>query len=312
MPRFGPDGIFPPEIIEVLERAMEKGVGNGVDLNQVLAEAMERYNHTPQPGLDGLSPDQVVALLSSDWLTPGHGVSINQELTLAELEHIPLFRTARAFLALVRDEGPLGTTSRGHLDRKVVARVMDRLDLEPDIMRFGGTPPKVINEDACGQLRMLREAMENATLIRDRRGFEITRAGLDALRPERAGVLFANLFCEVAGDPKSVMDVCDDVELILARLPVAVWRLSRHATRWTDGEDLAWVCWPMTPEEAPRARSHAVGGSQQFNLGTFMFLLFPLTELGLLEQRESMPGAPDWKVEYRTTPLFERFFEFHV
>ena len=51
-------------------------------------------------------------------------------------------------------------------------------------------------------------------------------------------------------------------------------------------------------------------GNQKFYQANRAAPIF--TELGLLEQRESVPGAPDWKVEYRITPLFERFFEFHI
>ena len=312
MPRYGPDGIFPSEIIEALERAMEDGNGNGVDLDQVLAEVVDRYNYTPQPTLDGLTPDQAASLLSSDWLTPGRGVSINQRLTLAELEHIPLFKYAREFLAFVRDEGALGVTSRGHLDRKAVARAMDRLGLEADVMLIGGAPRKVTNEYDCGWIGGLRELLEDAALITNRRGFEITTAGLDALKPERAGMLFAKLFLATTADPRTVLEVCDDIDLVLARLPISVWRLSQHAVRWTEGEDLAWVCWPVAPEAAVLARSDARGGDNQLGLGTLMFLLHPLTELGLIEERESAFGSSGWKAEYRISQLFRQFFEFHI
>jgi hypothetical protein len=312
MPRYGPDGIFPPEIIQALERAMEDGNGSGADLEQLLAEAVDRYNHTPQPVLDGLTPDQAASLLASDWISPGRGVSINQQLTLAELEHIPLFRCAREFLAFVRDEGPLGVTSRGYLNRKAVARAMTRLGLEPDFMLVGKAPRRVTNEQDCDQLRRARELLEHATLIRNRQGFVITKAGFDALKPDRAGMLFTSLFLEAAGNPKTVMDVCDDIEMVLARLPLAVWRLSRYATGWTDTQDLAWVCWPMAPEEAALARYDAPGGDPQLSRGTSVFLLYPLTELGLLERRESAPGSLRFKIEFRLAPLFHRFFEFHV
>lgn len=312
MPRYGPDGIFPPEIIQALEGAMAHGPRNDIDLDQVLAEAMDRYNHAPQPVLGGLTPVQAASLLASDWLTSGCGVTVNQHLTLAELEQLPLFKCAREFLAFVRDEAPLGATSRGHLDRKAVARTMDRLGLQPDFTLVGQTPRKVTNEDDCGRIGMLRELMEDATLITNRRGFVITKAGLDALKPDRAGVLFTNLFLELAADPKTVIEVCDDIELVLARLPVAVWRLSQYAARWTEGEDLSWVCWPFAPEDAALARSDAPAGDTQYSVGTFMFLLYPLSELGLLERRESPSASPGRPAEYRISPLFRRFFQFHV
>jgi hypothetical protein len=312
MPNDDFESALPPELLEALQRALAEHVGDDVEVDLVVADAVDRYNHAPQRALDGLTPDQAATLIASDWISPASGVTINQQVSVEDVRHVPLFQHARGLLAFVRDEKPLRLTSSGAFDRATVARIMDRLGLEPDFPPHARRVRKVINENDCHELRTLRTVLQSAELIAYRKGVELTRTGHEALRDDQGGALYLDLFFGTLADPVLLPAVGDDVEALLPFLPLAVWRLARHARQWTDSQDLAWVCWPMAAEEAPRARQDAPGGDPVLWLTTVTLLLHPMTELGLLECRELTPDAPAIRSDYRVSPLFDRFFTFHI
>lgn len=285
---------------------------DGATLGHVLTGAIERYDTTPQPALGGLAPLQMATLLASDWFSPDSGVSINQKLIFDETQHVRLMQLARELLAFVRDEGPLRVTSRGAFDRATVARAMAQLGLEADFPELEGRPRKVTNEEDCLELRKLRTLLEGTELIVNRKGLVLAKRGYDVMRPERAGALYTELFLGYFADPVLLPDIGDAPEVMLQVLPLAVWRLSQYAIEWTDGQDLAWLCWPMTAEDAPLARFDAPDGNPEFGFTTYSFLLNPLTDLGLLECRELLHGTPQFRNEFRLSPLFHRSFQFHV
>ncbi len=193
---------------------------------QRIADAVvARYNAEPQADLGGLSPNQLAALLNTDWVAPDAPLRLNQRLTPGDLRDSPLFHNARTLLATLRDEGPLGATAKGNLNRAAVATLLPRLKLDAERLDDLRAVSKVINEPDVFALLQLRITLQGLGLLYRRKGFRITARGRELLSDLKAGTLFGMLFMGTVVNPPFEPSFALRADAMLIALPFAIRNL---------------------------------------------------------------------------------------
>ncbi len=259
----------------------------------------EGYNATPQAELQGLSPNQLAALLDGDWRTKG-AVRLNQALPGELANQAWAFRAALDFLRLVRDHGPAPTTATGNLSRKFVAEALNAIEFPPGHLDYVRTYCKVINEPDVGLLHELRITLVNAGFLRRQRGFRITRPGREALEAAttRPGPLFTRLFLAQMGVPGAFLE--PDGPTFRSPVGPALFLLRFLAADWVDSLWLTdrLLVPHLFPDLTP----------MQLGFSAYQWVVAPCLAFGLAEQREDLTRGGLSSV--RITPLFGQFIEF--
>ncbi|MEO6209012.1 MAG: hypothetical protein ABIQ10_02690 [Gemmatimonadaceae bacterium] len=280
-------------------------------MERVMAARVESYNSTPQPELGGLSPDVVHQLLNGDWKRKG-ALRLNESLTFDELASSAMLADARTLLEYVAAEGPIKETAGGHLARTAVVALLPRLRLP---VRPDGWPEEEapINEGDVYWLPLLRHVLTFAGLFARRKGIRITPIGIELLQPEHAGRLYALLFRTFFQrlELGSLSSFGDHARL-QSTLAFSFYKLRTDARTWATYESLAVESWLDSAKDPPSGFKEDAQDLLSF---TFKHrVLDPLEHFALLESRV-VPRDDDQfddEVEYRCTPLFDRFLRFEL
>jgi hypothetical protein len=287
------------------------------ELNAVLQAATAGLNLRPIPEFGGLSPVEVNELLtadlSPDLAEPGSTIQLNESLPLAALEASSTFHNARLLLEILDARGEVRTTPKGNLPRVVVYEFYERMIWPPDILgRDWLADRKIINEDDIFPLHIVHILLDLAGLIKRRKGvITLTRRGQELLDEDRAGELFALLFrTHFRRLNLGYLDRSETVPGLQQTIGYTLYQFGRVGVEWRLADELTVpLILPAVYDEIPpdpdfdRAASIL---SRRF--------LRPLEGFGLAEIREQ-PRAPGvWGSDYlfRKTPLFDRFFSFHL
>jgi hypothetical protein len=301
----------PPELQAIVDEIKRVGpYASFEEINRVLAARTREYNASPQAALGGLSPDEMSQLLYGDWISVGT-LRLNDGLTLNELVDAAFLADARTLLDFVASEGPVKETTAQNLPRAVVARLLPRLrmpaqrDIADDIPELAP-----LNEGDVLWLSALRHTMMFAGLLMRRRGLRITTRGRELLRPDRAGELYALLFLTVFRKLDLRVFSSDDSHAGLqSTIAYSFYKLRVEARDWRPSEALAESAWLESAKDPPtELEVHDV----DFRHYAFRNrVLDPLVQFGLLEERV-LPTEERWKelIEFRRTPLFDRFLRF--
>jgi hypothetical protein len=304
----------PPELQAIIEEIGRAGPFASVEeINRVLAARTREYNASPQAALGGLSPDEMGQLLYGDWMSQG-ALRLNNALTLNELAEVPILADALTLLDFVASEGPVKETPARNLTRAAVASLLSRLRI-PAQRRIAvdiGEPPP-LNEGDVFWLSALRHTMMFGGLLMRRKGLRITSRGRELLHPDRAGELYALLFLTVFLELDLRVFSADDRHARLqSTIAYSFYKLRAAAREWRSSEALAETAWLESAKDPPSEWE-----VQNVDFRHYAFhhrVLDPLVQLGLLEER-LLPTKERWKdsMEFRLTPLFDRFlrFEFH-
>lgn len=306
------DPPFPPDILAALEAALRQGVSTDAELQRITGAAVGRYNDTPQAELGGLSPNQLSALIHTDWVSPNAPLRLNQRLTPDDLSDSPLFHNARTLLATLRDEGPLAATATGNLSRKAVATLLPRLKLDIERLEEMRAVSKVINEPDILELYQLRITLQGLGLIYRRKGFRITAGGRELLLDRKAGTLFGMLFMGTVVNPPLEPPFAERADAMFIAFPFAIRTLADQSDEWRPAREIAQSIWPPFVEDelALEAESGILPLDVVLLLLTQSVLFIPLLEAGFLERRTLDPGSHLMAdEEFRRTPLFRRAFE---
>lgn len=252
--------------------------------------------------------DLTLARLLADDPLDGSGViGLSQHLDADALSASVVATRGRMMLEYARDNGGIGLTKSGALNRKFLAWAVEAFD-------WPGYEPaevyavnKVIDEVDYLPGWYLHEVMKRRKFMRKHKDrLLLSPAGREAL--DRPGLLQAELFPETfKGRYLPSLDTAfmGDFDLYFGLL---LWQV-RHATEgWASARDILRAA--VIPDDAihelsgyPDAPIHG------FHLRVLRFLAW----FGLLE-----PAATDSRrfdadgYRYRTTPLFDRFVHFHV
>ena len=146
-----------------------------------------------------------------------------------------------------------------------------------------------------------------------RKGLRVTPRGRELLRPDRAGELYALLFLTVFRKLDLRVFTNDDRHAGLqSTIAYSFYKLRAAAGEWSSSEALAEAAWLESAKDPPTEWEVQ---NVDFRHYTFRHcVLDPLVQFGLLEERV-LPTEERWKelIEFRLTPLFDRFlrFEFH-
>ncbi len=179
---------------ELLRREIERRRPRSLEeANRIAAEVCERYNRTPQEELGGLSPMQVHALTSDDWMD--RALSLNANLEVEDLAAAPLLQNARRVLAVLDELGGAKATATGAFNRKIAARMFEEFTIEEDKREFLRKYHKVFNQGDVPYLELLRHLLPQAGLLLYRKGeFRLTKRARALLAPASTGELYRLIF----------------------------------------------------------------------------------------------------------------------
>lgn len=301
----------PPDVQAIFDAVEANGPYESIeDLNRALAAVTAEHNRRPQAELGGLSPEQLAQVLYGDWASRG-ALRLNEHLSIAELEHSAFLADARTLLTYVRDRGPVKETSAGNLPRAVVAALLLQLR-----MAWGQTPAAdrevqgPLNEANVRWLSPLRHVLTFARLLAKRKGFRLTVKGRALLAEGRVGELYALLFRTLFQTlDLRALDVNDRHPGLQATIVYSFYKLRGLADDWRSPAVLAEQAWLESAKDPP---TEWEGMHEDFRHYAFRNrVLEPLAQFGLLEER-LLPSEDSWArpVEYRRTPLFDRFLRF--
>lgn len=280
------------------------------DLNRHLARKADEYNARPQAELGGLSPEQMAQLLYGDWERTG-ALRLREDLTAAELTNAPFVDDARTLLEYVRDAGPVKMTPAGNLPRAAVAALRPRLRL-PETGNLVDLPwtPKQINEGDVHGLGIVRHVLLFARLLVRRKGLRVSARGRTLLADEHAGALYALLFRTVFRTlDLRAFDRSDGHAGLQQTVAYSLYRLRSCAEEWSSPEALAEAAWLASARDAPNEFETRYADLRHWPFRSRV--LMPLCDFGLLEERR-LPAEKPWMapVEYRKSPLYDRFLRF--
>jgi len=303
---------LPPELramFDLLER--EAAHSPNDELNRMMAKHLRDYNTRPQSDLGGLSPDAMHQLLYGDWVSEG-ALRLNEALTHEELSGAAILADARVLLEYFRDEGPVKETAAHYLPRAVVAVLLPRLRMRVRAHAMDEFPPSAhFNEADVRWLPDLRYVLIFGGLLARRKGLRITPQGRAMLSPEREGELYALLFRTLFRKfDLRALDNGEDHAQLQGSVAYSFFRLRSVARKWTSSQVLARTAWLESAKDPLPARDALEG----YDFRYFAFrhrVLDPLAQFGLLECRLG-PGEVWFErdIEYRCTPLFDRFLQF--
>ena len=297
-------------IDELLSDIRDKSFASMADVQRHLERRVNAYNSQPQEELGGLSPNEMQALLDSDWSTKGPLI-VSDTLSADDVRGADILHNAVALLTALRDEGPAKTTKLGNLSREFVGRMLPRFRWRPGYIEHVREMNKVIDEPDVGPLMILRNLLELARLIHKRKGFRISPAGRVLLDEARRGELFALLFRTFFRELSLAwVEHWDGDAGLQQTIAFTFWKLRTETESWASPDHLARVAWLDTAKEpVPEPWANL---STDFRGGRFRRrVLEPLVWFGLLESRD-VPAAEKWQrpIEVRKTPLYDRLLRF--
>ena len=300
-----------PDLKSILDEIERGGPYASIDeINRLLAIRMREYNARPQAALGGLSPDQMAQLLYGDWAMQG-ALQLNDALALDELADVAFLADARALLGYIATEGPVKETVARNLPRAAVAVLWPRLRMPVQrriAVEIGQRGP--VNEGDLLWLPVLRHTLMFAGLLLRRKGLRVTPRGRELLRAERAGELYGLLFRTLFRKlDLRVLGRDDRHPGLQATVAYSFYQLRSAARNWVSSEALAVSAWLESAKDPPTEWETRYGDFRHYAFRHRV--LDPLVQFGLLEERV-LPTEERWKelLEFRLTPLFDRFMRF--
>jgi hypothetical protein len=296
----------------LVEQATAANPGASIDeLNELLGTVMGEYNARPQESLGGLSPESMGRLVDADWNDDAGPIGLDETLSLVDLAASRTLDDARLVLTMLGERGTVKATPKGNLPRVFVAEFHERMRPRPTT-RDEWLPGSARNEDDLFALRLARALLELTGLVKRRHGvISRTRRGEQWSASDRAGVLYAAIFrTHFRKLDLAFLDGASSAPLLQHTVATTLYLLRAAGREWkSPAELLPLVVLPGVLAALP---THPLFDQGALMLGTRV--LRPLEGFGLLEARE-FPRAPEEiaaRIEFRTTPLYDRFLRFDV
>ncbi|MGH7670440.1 MAG: hypothetical protein ACRENQ_13215, partial [Gemmatimonadaceae bacterium] len=196
--------------------------------------------------------------------------------------------------------------------RAAVAALLPRLRAQSRLpSRYAEGEPAPRNEEDVFWLSPLRHCLLFAGLLVRRKGLRIGGRGRDLLADDRAGELYALLFRTVFRTlDLAALSGGDQHAALQSTIAFTFYKLRTAARTWTTSETLAETAWLESAKD-PRTEAERLSDVDYRHYTLRHRVLDPLVQFGLLEYR-MVPTDESWReeVEYRLTPLFDRFLRF--
>ena len=267
----------------------------------------------PRTALEEPSPGEIRQLLAGDWRGTG-ALRLDSTLTHEEVGGIPFLADARSVLDYVKHQGRLRVTRDGSLTRSVIAALLPRLRIagaRPAIVGLNARP--ALTESDVRWLPALRQALTLGELLVRREGaLWLTNRGSHLLAADHAGELYRLLFRKLFRQVDLRALTRDDRHARLqATIAYSFFKLRTGAQQWASLEALAETAWLASAKDLPNEWEAA-----NIDVRHYAFqhrVLDPLVVVGLLEERRAaMRDAAIEMVEFRCTPLYDRFMRFEL
>ncbi|PJK27852.1 hypothetical protein CVT23_20485 [Minwuia thermotolerans] len=245
--------------------------------------------------------------LANDSLDGSGVISLSNRLDAEAISASVVATRGRMMLEYARDNGGIGLTKSGALNRKFLAWAVEVFD-------WPGYEPaevyavnKVVDEIDYLPGWYLHEVMKRRTFMRKHKDrLLLSPAGREAL--DRPGLLQAELFPETfKGRYLPSLDAAfmGDFDLYFGLL---LWQVRRATEGWASAREIFRAA--VIPDDA----IHELGGYRDAPIhGFHLRVLRFLTWFGVLEPAATDPRRFDAdEFRYRATPLFDRFVHFHI
>ena len=200
------------------------------EVEQAIGTVYNKHNSTPDPGMGGLSPNQIGRLLHSNWDDSNCPIKFNKNLTIDDLKQSPFFHNARLLLnTLIQMEKENTATAKGNLTRNVVKAVFDRIIISESDRKFILKYKKIINELDVRPLHYIRVVCESTGIIElQKKKFIVKKKYIELLDDKNAGKLFYLLFfCYFRKFNIGYVDRSPDFDCIQDTIPYSFYRLSK-------------------------------------------------------------------------------------
>jgi hypothetical protein len=240
-------------------------------------------------------------------LRQSEAISIVEDADPEAIRKVPLVVMIHALIERAVTSDGLMLTATGNLSRADVALLFEKLDWPDYDKDMVLAVNKVLNEIDVMPIHIARIVAQEGKLLRKRKArMYATKLAKEMISPGREPALFQTIFETLFWrintgyfDRSSIEDWPQD------HVGVVLWCLSVSAHDWMPPSELTGICtlpyqgetlraWDL-PEYAVEAR-----------------ILRPLTWLGLMEQRRSVPDDAFSRHEYRKSPLFDSVLKFDV
>lgn len=289
----------------------DQSFGSLDEANLALQNLMDGHNEQPDPEMGGLSPNQVTQLVYLDWDNPDNPIELDDQLSIADLQHVKFLLNTRIFLrSLQVNQGPTVTT-KGNLNRKVVRMMLEHMHWPDGYIKDLFKYNKVVNEHDVLPLHMIRVVCECGGLIRKRKtSFRTTRKAEKLIADDQIGALYAQLFYVFFRKFNiAYTDRLPDCPGIQATVAYSLYRLGTVVKNWRSIESL------LTDILLPTVRAEIHDSIQAYYELTWPLekrILDPLKEFGLIECRyeKVKSGFYPKLTAVKITNLFDKFLHF--
>ncbi len=269
------------------------------------------------PKREGLEHDPlegaITALLTfADWTASDGPFRLSTNLQAAEVSDIEIFRNCRVLLETLHEAGRVKATANlGDLPRAFNKKVNEALPELPHHDLPPALRDNTNNERSIPRVHQARLLCKEAGLLRKHRGhFMLTRKGESMLAPEKAGILYRDLFVALFRDTNlAYFDYLPELPILQQTIALTLWRLSFVARHWIDLDELpVEVLLPSVQSDLLKAETQYLSGADILGYR----IIDPLAAFGLVEKMLKKEKYFTRTKAIRLTPLFDRFLSFHV
>ncbi|MBA4147599.1 MAG: hypothetical protein H0X66_05750 [Verrucomicrobia bacterium] len=257
--------------------------------------------------------EMVDALRNADWNDPTGAIRLRTDLTMDDIGDVAFFINTRVFLQALAEDDGTAATATGNLNRAFVAKIFDRLVLSERYREMTRRVCRVINEQDCWNLHLVRIVSGIAGLVELRKKrFQLTASGRKLLSVDQAATLYRTLFITYFTKFDWYYDFpFRKAVWIQPTMAATLWRMDFILKNWCNILGLARkVLLPRVYENLREAMTHETDTEEWIFCS---IALEPLLKFGLIEKskgEDSVGSEKDNAV--RITPLWKRFIAFAV
>ncbi len=310
---FDADALPPPEIMEEIATWLESlSEEEFKDFQTSLIEETNMKEVALGLFGGGLTPDQLTALVMSNWIEPENPIFLRGDLSFEQLKDVMFFHNARVFLLELEKEGAFGLTKElENIKRKHVESLVDQFKWREKYIEHVKDYNKTIDEMDVWPLHTIRVLLDLAGLIRKYKGqFVLVKKNAHLLKEEYAGELYRLLFNTFFKKMNiAYLSNGEPIPNQQDSFPFILYRMQLMDNDWS-------------PLFKMKECVFLAGAEQEFfeqlwvyqdpNWVFYQNIVKPLEVWGLVEtrgmQEQDFGYNPD---EVRITPLFDSFLQFN-
>jgi len=290
----------------------ERGAETIDEVNAILKELQDAYNHKPQARLGGLAPYEAHRLFNPNWSDPKAGIQLREDLPFEAIAHTPMLFNTRLLLTMLDDAGGAKATPNGYLNTKFTGLFAERMMTDDKYHLLLLNEKSRWREEEVRFLSELRFIAELGGLMRKYKGaFQTTKKGRQMLDEDSAGALYALLFRTLFQRLNlACFDGFPEMPALQDTIAFSLHGVHTHARDWISKDELSIHL--FMPEVHADMPIRSFDGESYAPIAGSTRVLTPLRLFGLLEIAEADYKVPESRTMVRVTPLFDQFLSFHL